>query len=217
MRQCRTKGQGWSRCGARVSALGDLAEVVEATTNEVASLADRYIESGALSGPGEALRPTEAAGGWESLGSSRGRARVGYLIGKGRFPTVWVRDRDGGPATRPGLARRDGRAAGDTGPPTRSEILEKVNVYYNIHNVMFSLHCAQPGPGFQSGALTGKSRRDAEHIAAATVAGVSVLVSWNFRHMVNLHRIRQYDAVNRRMGYGPLEIRTPKELGGDER
>ena len=34
--------------------------------------------------------------------------------------------------------------------------------------------------------------------------------SWNFRHMVNLHRIRQYDAVNRRMGYGPLEIADPE-------
>ena len=42
------------------------------------------------------------------------------------------------------------------------------------------------------------------------------MASWNSRHIVNLHRIRQYDAVNRRMGYGPLEIRTPKELGDDE-
>ena len=32
------------------------------------------------SGPGEALRPTEAAGGWESQHSSRSRARVGHLI-----------------------------------------------------------------------------------------------------------------------------------------
>ena len=53
----------------------------------------------------------------------------------------------------------------------------------------------------------------------SSVAGerpFDAMASWNFRQMVNLHQIRQYDAVNRRMGYGPLEIRTPKELGGDE-
>ena len=35
--------------------------------------------------------------------------------------------------------------------------------------------------------------QDAEHIAAATVAGVSVLSSWNFRHMVNFWRIQRYN------------------------
>ena len=68
----------------------------------------------------------------------------------------------------------------------------------------------------ESGALGENMRADALHIATAAVAGVDVLASWNFRQMVNLHRIRQYDAVNRRMGYGPLEIRTPKELGDDD-
>ncbi len=53
-------------------------------------------------------------------------------------------------------------------------------------------------------------------IAAATVASVDVLASWNFRHMVNFRRIRQYNEVNRRMGYPPLDIRTPEELGNDD-
>lgn len=30
---------------------------------------------------------------------------------------------------------------------------------------------------------------DALHIVAATVLGVDVLVSWNFKHIVNLNRI----------------------------
>lgn len=64
----------------------------------------------------------------------------------------------------------------------------------------------------ESGALSEGMRSDALHIAAATVARVDVLASWNFRHMVNLWRIRQYSKVNRRMGYPRLEIRTPKEL-----
>ena len=68
----------------------------------------------------------------------------------------------------------------------------------------------------ESGALGEGMRADALHVAAATVADVDVLASWNFRHMVNLHRIRQYNEVNRRLGYPPVEIRTPKELEDDE-
>ena len=64
----------------------------------------------------------------------------------------------------------------------------------------------------ESGGLSRKMRSDALHIAAATVAEVDVLVSWNFRHMVNLWRIRRYSEVNRRMGYSPVDIRTPQEV-----
>ena len=64
----------------------------------------------------------------------------------------------------------------------------------------------------ESGVLTEKMRSDAEHIAVATVAGVDVLASWNFRHMVNAWRIRQYNEVNRQMGYPPVDIRTPQEV-----
>jgi hypothetical protein len=53
---------------------------------------------------------------------------------------------------------------------------------------------------------------DAQHIAIATISRVEVLVSWNFRHIVNLQRIRGYNAVNLRDGYPLLEIRTPQEV-----
>jgi hypothetical protein len=59
-------------------------------------------------------------------------------------------------------------------------------------------------------------RVDALHIALATVARVDVLVSWNFKHIVNLRRIRAYNAVNLKRGYPLLEIRTPWEVPGDE-
>ena len=48
--------------------------------------------------------------------------------------------------------------------------------------------------------------------ALATISHVEVLVSWNFRHIVNLQRIRGYNAVNLRDGYPLLEIRTPQEV-----
>jgi len=57
---------------------------------------------------------------------------------------------------------------------------------------------------------------DAQHIAVATVAKVDVLVSWNFRHIVNLDRIHGFNAVNLRSGYPLLEIRSPLEVWKDD-
>ncbi len=63
-----------------------------------------------------------------------------------------------------------------------------------------------------AGVLTAKMRADAQHIAIATVGRVDVLVSWNFRHIVNLRRIHGYNSVNLRKGYPMIEIRTPQEV-----
>jgi len=57
---------------------------------------------------------------------------------------------------------------------------------------------------------------DAQHIAIATVGRVDVLVSWNFRHIVNLERIHGYNSVNLRRGCPMIEIRTPREVLSDE-
>lgn len=65
--------------------------------------------------------------------------------------------------------------------------------------------------------LPKKMLADAEHIAIATVARVDVLVSWNFKHIVNLNRIRGFNAINLRAGYPMLEIRSPLEIIGDEK
>jgi hypothetical protein len=61
------------------------------------------------------------------------------------------------------------------------------------------------------------SRSDALHVALATVAHVDVLVSWNFKHIVNLDRIRMFNAVNLEQGYGLIEIRTPREVLSNEK
>jgi hypothetical protein len=60
------------------------------------------------------------------------------------------------------------------------------------------------------------SRSDALHVALATIGRVDVLVSWNFKHIVNLGRIRLFNAVNLEQGYGLVEIRTPREVLADE-
>jgi len=56
------------------------------------------------------------------------------------------------------------------------------------------------------------SRADCIHIALATITKVDILVSWNFKHIVNINRIRGYNSVNLRFGHQTLEIRTPKEI-----
>jgi len=66
------------------------------------------------------------------------------------------------------------------------------------------------------GAIGSRMRADALHIALASVARVDVLVSWNFKHIVNLKRIHAYNAVNLKNGYPLLEIRTPREIPGYE-
>jgi predicted nucleic acid-binding protein len=53
---------------------------------------------------------------------------------------------------------------------------------------------------------------DCRHIALATIYKVDVLVSWNFKHIVNLERIHGYNAINMKNGYTILEIRNPKDL-----
>lgn len=53
---------------------------------------------------------------------------------------------------------------------------------------------------------------DAYHIAIATINRLDVLVSWNFKHIVNLDKIRLFNAMNLKHGYPMIEIRTPKEL-----
>jgi hypothetical protein len=56
------------------------------------------------------------------------------------------------------------------------------------------------------------SIEDCRHIALATIFKVDVLASWNFKHIVNLDRIKGYNSVNLRLGYAMLEIRSPKDL-----
>jgi len=55
------------------------------------------------------------------------------------------------------------------------------------------------------------SMEDCLHIASATIHRADMLVSWNFKHIVNVCRIKGYNDINVRLGYTRLEIRTPTE------
>jgi len=60
--------------------------------------------------------------------------------------------------------------------------------------------------------LTPHYFNDGLHIALATIAEVDVLVSWNFKHIVHLNRIRLFNAVNLEQGYRSMEIYSPREV-----
>lgn len=53
---------------------------------------------------------------------------------------------------------------------------------------------------------------DAQHIAIASIERVDILASWNFKQIVNLEHIHAFNAVNLKMGYPLLEIRSPREV-----
>lgn len=53
---------------------------------------------------------------------------------------------------------------------------------------------------------------DAGHVAAATIGGAELIVSWNFRHIVHFDKIRLYNAVNALQGYRAVDIRSPAEV-----
>ena len=71
----------------------------------------------------------------------------------------------------------------------------------------------QLGEEYLKNGVVGKtSRTDCRHIALATLVNADILVSWNFRHIVNITRIRGYNSVNIKFGHRILEIRTPREI-----
>ena len=53
---------------------------------------------------------------------------------------------------------------------------------------------------------------DCLHIALATINKADYLLSWNFKHIVNVKRIRNYNAINLKNGYQLLEIRSPRDF-----
>lgn len=63
-----------------------------------------------------------------------------------------------------------------------------------------------------SGILTQKSRSDCRHIGAAVMAGCDCILSWNFKHLVNVNTIRGVRAITNLCGLKPIEIISPMVL-----
>ena len=64
----------------------------------------------------------------------------------------------------------------------------------------------------EAGIVSEKSADDALHVAIATISRCSMIVSWNFRHIVHFDKVPMYNAVNVRNGYPQIAIHSPSEV-----
>jgi len=85
-----------------------------------------------------------------------------------------------------------------------SEFMEMIKKNDEVDDLAFKY--------IENKAISQKHSSDASHIAFGTIFYVSVLVSWNFQHIVNLRRISLYNSINIQNNYPILEIRTPREV-----
>ena len=103
---------------------------------------------------------------------------------------------------------------------------EKVRTFFeslpkeNMEFLSVSEEAFQLAQKYLQEKVVGKtSTDDCRHIATATLGKVDYLVSWNFKHIVNVFRINGYNSVNLKNGFIQIEIRSPKEIvyyGSDE-
>lgn len=63
-----------------------------------------------------------------------------------------------------------------------------------------------------AGIVASKCEIDALHVAVATQCGCAIIVSWNFKHIVNFRTIPLYNGVNLSKGYGTIAIHAPSEV-----
>ena len=97
-------------------------------------------------------------------------------------------------------------------PESVKEVLNKVPED-NIEYVFLSEESISLANAYlKEGVIVENSLSDARHLAIATIERVDVLVSWNFKHIVNLDRIHLINSVNLKLGYPILEIRSPMEV-----
>ena len=64
----------------------------------------------------------------------------------------------------------------------------------------------------EMGILSQKSFDDCQHIGAAVVNECDCIISWNFKHIVNVKTIRGIRAITNLEGYKSIEIWNPSVL-----
>jgi len=99
------------------------------------------------------------------------------------------------------------------GAPQRVRDFVAAFPHEHIKHVELSEAATALGNRYVSEEVVGKtSIADCYHIAMATVERCDLVVSWNFKHIVNVVRIRGYNGVNLIMGHPTIEIRNPREV-----
>lgn len=97
-------------------------------------------------------------------------------------------------------------------PEEVKSVLKRVPGDYIEYVALTDESTALANAYLEDGVVAESSLSDARHIAIATVARVDILVSWNYKHIVNINRIHILNSVNLKLGYPILEIRSPREV-----
>ncbi len=83
----------------------------------------------------------------------------------------------------------------------------------NIEPLMSSYESEKLRDVYIKNGFVGQNQKDdAHHVAIATIADTDLIVSWNFKHLVHIEKIRGFNAVNIREGYKTVDIRSPEEV-----
>lgn len=99
-------------------------------------------------------------------------------------------------------------------PERVQDLLDRVRKGECEHLILRAETIALRNAYLQAGVLGAKWMDDAMHVAHAVIARADVIVSWNFKHLVNPRRIRGFDGVDAAEGYGPVVIMTPPDIAG---
>ena len=97
-------------------------------------------------------------------------------------------------------------------PAKVKEVIKNIEAEY-VESIKISDESIELAQKYINENVVGKSSfEDCLHIALATLNRADILVSWNFKHIVNVTRIRGYNSVNLKYGYPQIDIRSPREL-----
>jgi predicted nucleic acid-binding protein len=93
-----------------------------------------------------------------------------------------------------------------TPDPEKREILREAILKYRLRPVMIPEEKIEEiemiaQRYLDSGVIPQRKREDAMHIAICTAFEFDILLSWNFRHMANIHKHVQINSLNESMGY----------------
>ncbi len=100
----------------------------------------------------------------------------------------------------------------DEAPPRVRDILNSIPEDHRVNVFADEVVISLANRYIDEKVISERSFNDAVHIALATIHAVDALISWNFKHIVNLSRIRLYNSVNLKYGYSTIDIRSPREV-----
>jgi len=99
----------------------------------------------------------------------------------------------------------------DTKDASLRATMQKLLTRFQIHPVTDEMQ-RLANSYVQAGAFTRVMLDDAIHVAVATVTRQDILISWNFRHLVNRRRRAIVNSVNISMGMPTIDILSPPEV-----